>query len=272
MCIRDRLLAGEEVAEDQAREDAELGWSSTWPVEDGNDVLVARQTQAQQTLDATGPVSLSAESHVALKLEPTLGDGWCFFRGVLRQLDLPQLSDLREVAFTALLAIVKRQADYFVFFAADEYTEERRASLQGITEYAAMLPRASNLDVYLLDMFEGLFVGDVSRERRYADIFLVKALLETLELTCLCIAWNDPARVLLLPQQEYVGLDDVYPPTDFVFVHYQDGAYLHYDATMPVGRTIWPMTEERKRQIRCVWGDLPFVHEVALLHLSLIHI
>ena len=68
----------------------------------GADLLDNRQLRAQATLDTIGQVSVRAGAIHEPLLHPQDGDGWCFFRSVRAEINMPDTASLAELCMLAL--------------------------------------------------------------------------------------------------------------------------------------------------------------------------
>ena len=68
----------------------------------GAELLRNRQLRAQATLDAIGQVSVKAGTFHEPLLHPQAGDGWCFFRSVRAEINMPDIASLAELCMVAL--------------------------------------------------------------------------------------------------------------------------------------------------------------------------
>ena len=204
-------------------------------VDDGAELLRNRQLRAQATLDAIGQVSVGVgEIHKPLLL-PQDGDGWCFFRSVRAEINMPDTASLAELCMLALWHIATNRKEWAAYFVPDEHTEQRRSALR---QWQADVPALWDLnidvlqplDLYLLDLSTCLARGDLSSERSYADHCLVQSLMDFFGLRAMVIEYNDPNRRTFVPDMRVESEQHAFASADVCIIHYSVGAYQHYDA------------------------------------------
>ena len=105
--------------------------------------------------------------------EPVNGDGFCFFRGIAEQVNLPNVHDvdvrlLAACAFARVACTVQRD----LIDDSDEEKLQRRAYISQIPEYmhAARMGALDTFDFHVLDKMEGVLKRDLSLERRYPAV------------------------------------------------------------------------------------------------------
>ena len=190
----------------------------------------------------------SPVGHAGLLRPKDVGSGgWCFFDAFFDQLGSVVVPSSRYLAVLALEAMADRHEEFAaavvgVDFAGTELPEvaAARAALRQIPAYRALglVELLTPFECSSLDKFEGVLVGDLLDERRYADGSDMHVLLTLADLLVLVLESNDvisgaaAGRSRVYPSGERCG-QEVQEGLeggllDMVFVRYELGSFQHY--------------------------------------------
>ena len=226
------------------------------------DLLV--QSQAQLLLDSLGHVQSPAGVVGPLHAKDVGGGGWCFFRAFVDQLGSDVVRGFRVLAAFALAETAKRRLDFAHSVAGSLYElaeplevqDGRRALKRAWRGYAGVADALGPFEVGVLDKFEGVIAGDLSDERRYADMHEMLALVQACDMQLLLVEGADvpgaALRTKVYPSD--ANLDAAAPMLrsgglDMVFVRYEATAWMHYRSVSFADGRPWRVGEGLRRRV-----------------------
>ena len=188
-----------------------------------------RVEQGQGSLDA------SVSSIGWLKdytVKHTTGDGFCFFRVVCAQLGMDDPEAHLYLAACVLSYVADHAVDFDPFVTVDDM-DARKSHLNArgldLTHILDKCEEArSMLLLYILDQWAGLQDKDWSLSRRYADHLLVEAFARWSGVPVLILKVSTPGEVT------WLGGAEAEPDNCVKLVHYDEGAYEHFNEVVPI--------------------------------------
>mgnify|MGYP003333432156 CR=1 FL=1 len=230
-----------------------------------------RTNLANAMLGQLRPVQPFEGDPFSLCLEHVHGDGFCFFRGIAGQVNLPNVDDV-DVRLLAALAFaeVACTAQRDLIDDGEKEKLQRRECISQIPEYvhAARTGALDAFDFHVLDKMEGVLKADLSLERRYASLTDIVALLTHLELTCILLrpqswkahgAWRE-----WLPHSFADVLDEDIQigRADLLLVHHEGPE--HFDSVRGVAGQRWAVEASKAQKVSALlhaWNPCPMVRK-----------
>ena len=236
-----------------------------------------RCARANFILQALGNVRCGKEAFT-LKVDPVLGDGFCWYRCIAAQANMLNDSD-RDVQLMAAFALtlLAKSPERMYSNNSVEEGNARRRFVKTIDEYRDVMPELDDFDIYIIDKLESVVQKDLSRERHYADAPEIDAFLTHVGVEAAVIEVDlhggDGPSNFVLPQMmpcphEQLRIAEV----DAFVLHYQMPS--HYDSVVGVEGQAWAMPAAKCFAIDAsisAWADLPALREafVDLTHHTL---